>query len=73
MKLTAQQKLALEYLNSKNGEFISPGAVGGYIWLKIGKGSGHSSTGSPVCKKLVQLGLAERNNKGHYKTFYKDL
>jgi len=48
--------------------------VGERVWFsptEIGKAVGgygkHSSFGSPICKEMVKLGLAERNHKGHYK------
>lgn len=66
IKLTDKQQFVLSYLKKQN-DFISPGIIGGEIWNEFKIGSGHSSTGSPICKALVNLGLAERNKKGHYK------
>lgn len=65
--LTKNQKLALELLRSKSPAFVSPTEVGRTVGAQIGKPGNHSSFGSPLCKKLVTLGLAERNDAGHYK------
>jgi len=59
-KLTWQQTAVLEYL--KNKDWTSPTEIGGMVW----GGHHHSSTASPVCKRLVEKGLLERNKRGHY-------
>jgi hypothetical protein len=64
--LTVKQKFVYDLL-IRSGGFVSPGNVGGAISVKFNTGSGHSSTGSPICKRLVKYGLAERNKDGHYK------
>jgi hypothetical protein len=46
---------------SQGRDWVSPTEIGREI------NGGHSSVGSPVCKKMVELGLAERNEKGHYR------
>lgn len=66
--LTARQKFVFEYLKKKGETFTSPTEVG----FEYGKTinlliTHHSSTGSPICKQLVSLGLAERNKKGWYR------
>lgn len=66
-ELTPKEKVAIECLFNSNSQFISPGFIGGEIYKQLSVGSGHSSTGSPICKKLVDKGLAERNEKGYYK------
>lgn len=49
-------------------EWISPTAVGEHVGKLAGLGDWkHSSYGSPICKKLVETGVAERNSVGHYR------
>lgn len=56
------------YANGNAIEFISPTAIGNAYGLSIeSNGDHHSSSASPVLLKLVKLGLAIRNKKGHYK------
>lgn len=51
-------------------EWVSPTAVGEQVGRLAGLGDWkHSSYGSPICKKLVEVGVAERNNAGHYRLF----
>ena len=57
-ELTQRQKLVLDFLKGK--DFTSPTEIG-YAVL-----GGHSAVASPVCKKLVELGLLVRSPKGHY-------
>jgi len=57
-KLTERQKETLKFLSKK--EWKSPTQVGHLF-------GGHSSIGSPICKKLVEKGLAVRSEKGWYK------
>ncbi|MCK4782164.1 MAG: hypothetical protein KAV87_00325 [Desulfobacteraceae bacterium] len=61
MRLTIEEKIeiATDQMNTKT--WTSPTEIGGAI------NGGHSSVGSPVCKKMVEMGLAERNDKGHYR------
>lgn len=67
MELTTNQQMAKDYLQSKSPEFVSPTEVGREVGLKLGKKDLHSAFGSPLCKRLVALGLAERNDQGHYR------
>jgi predicted transcriptional regulator len=62
--MTERQKCFLVLLKSytSNGDWVSPTKLGGLY----SKGA-HSSLASPVLKKLVELGYAERNAKGHYR------
>ena len=53
-------EIAKEYMRNKS--WVSPTRIGALI-----KFGGHSSIGSPVCKKMVELGIAERNESGHYR------
>jgi len=61
MRITIEQKIdiAKKYMIGRG--WCSPTQIGAQI------NGGHSSVGTPVCKKMVDLGLAERNNKGHYR------
>ena len=71
MKLSETQKWILDLLEEK--DFTSPSVIGNqYGYYKHGKmfytKSGyHSAWASPRCKKLVDMGLLERNEKGHYR------
>lgn len=67
--LTRNQYLALEHLKEQCGEWVSPTDVGREVGIILGKPDRHSSFGSPLCKKLVELGFAERHSdKGWYRT-----
>lgn len=66
MALTQSQHLALKYLEGKCPEFVSPTEIGREVGKQLGKEGRHSSFGTPLCRKLVDLGLAVRNNVGHY-------
>lgn len=72
-ELTPRQRWVLDYLKKDcNGAFISPSNIGSmYGKLVLNKSGLHSSTGSPICKELVELGLVERNSKGHYRAILK--
>ena len=74
MKLTVKQQWILNYLknnsdyaNGKADEYVSPTEVGQAYGRFRGKNGYHSSTASPILLQLVKFGLAERNDKGHYK------
>lgn len=63
-----QEKIEIAIRHMKNELEVS-----GRIWIsptEIGKVVGgekkHSSYGSPICKKAVELGLMTRNDNGHY-------
>lgn len=60
-KITARQSDVLSFLNGKG--WVSPTEIGRSAW---GEGH-HSSSASPVCKKLTEAGFLERNEKGHYR------
>ncbi len=64
--LTTSQQLACKYLESKYPAFVSPTELGREVGKQLGKDGRHSSFGSPLCKKLVKVGLAVRNEVGHY-------
>jgi len=67
MNLTLKQQKVLEYLRSCAG-WVSPAEVGINVGGRNSRGRmRYSSWGSPICKRLVELGLAERNRKGHYR------
>ena len=58
---------AVDYMREKQifsgREWFSPTEIG----VNVGGLGKHSSYGSPICKRMVKLGLAERNSKGHYR------
>lgn len=65
-KLTESQQLALQYLQSKSPAYVSPTEVGREVGKQLGKPGRHSAFGTPLCTKLVNAGLAVRNEAGHY-------
>lgn len=60
--MTDNQKAVLNYLNNRRGAPISPTEIG----REVGGGDRHSSWASPICKKLVEMGYAERTERGWY-------
>jgi len=63
----ASHKFILKYLKGK--DFTSPTEIG-IAWGLFRTdllGNYHSGWASPICLKLVELGLLIRNNKGWYK------
>lgn len=70
LKAMKPDEFILEYL--KGMDFTSPTEIGwAYGELKHGrfhdKTGYHSAWASPRCKKLVEKGLLERNEFGHYR------
>jgi len=71
--MTANQQRVLNYLKEKGG-FISPTQIGrdvggkavGVLGQQLNYYRG-SSWASPICISLRRKGLAERNDKGHYR------
>ena len=60
--LTDKEHRVLTYLRTHN-KWISPTEVG----QKVGGGLRHSSWGSPICLRLVKLGMVLRHSCGWYK------
>lgn len=64
MRMGEKIKKAIDYMNevyiSQGRDWISPTEIGHQF-------GGHSAVGSPICKKAVELGWMERNEKGHYR------
>jgi len=58
------QDFIINYLKGK--DFTSPSEIG-RAFGRGKEGIYHSSWASPKCKKLVEMGLLERNEKGHYR------
>ena len=60
--LTKNQQAVYDYLKAANGKFVSPTEIGNEVggWPK------HSAWASPICKRLVELGLAKRHKCGWY-------
>ena len=70
MKMDEKVFNAGEYMRDQhiNGkEWIRPTDVG----FAVGGAFKHSSYGSPICMEMVKRGLAERNDKGHYRLIKK--
>jgi hypothetical protein len=73
--LTEKQKFVIDYLKSiynsdyeLNGAWVSPTLVGKIYGIKfLNKLNCHSSTGSPILKKLTELGFVDRNENGWYR------
>ena len=60
--------LVVEKVNyfAPGNEKLTPTEIGREI------NGGHSSVGSPVCKEMVNRGLAIRSGKGHYRLIDND-
>ena len=65
--LTASQELAHKLLVERHPNFVTPTDVGKTVGLQLGKQGRHSAFGTPLCRRLVAEGLAERNEDGHYR------
>lgn len=65
--LTESQELARKLLVERHPEFVSPTIVGREVGLQLGKSGRHSAFGTPLCRRLVSEGFAERNVDGHYR------
>lgn len=63
MKMAEKMAGAIELMLTNKSAWWSPTEIGHHV----GGFPKHSSYGSPICKKMVELGLAERNDKGNYK------
>jgi hypothetical protein len=59
--VTDRQRAVLAYLTGK--DWTSPTDIGRNVW----GWPHHSATASPVCKRMVAIGLLERNSKGLYR------
>ena len=75
--LTPKQQFVLDQLLAKKNEYVSPTAIG-MAWERYTTGvmpnysqSRHSAWASPICKSLVDLGLATRNKTGQYQAVAK--
>lgn len=68
MKMSKNEQWVLAYLGEHPG-YHSPSSIGVSHGAEAGSNSfaHHSSWASPVCKRLVEKGLVERNEKGHYR------
>ena len=66
MKMEEKIERATAYMKdvalNEGRDWISPTEIG----VMVGGIGNHSAFGSPICKKMVEQGLAKRNNKGHY-------
>ena len=64
-KLTDNQQAVLNYLQQYHQEWLTPTQIGIIIGNK--RYNSASSWASPICKRLVTLGLAYRSGNGHYR------
>jgi DNA-binding MarR family transcriptional regulator len=60
--LGTSQQAVLNYLRKRAGHPISPTQIGD----ELGLGMWGSAWASPICKRLVDLGLIKRTPKGWY-------
>lgn len=69
--MTDKEYAILEYLFRRTGythEYLSPTQIGNDVGgRKASGGLRHSAWASPTCHELVDMGLAERNERGHYR------
>ena len=64
---TENERLVLDYLKSQ-GRLVSPTVIGLQVGGRTSSGlKRHSAWASPICKRLVEKGLAQRDNDGWYK------
>lgn len=61
--MTPNQFAVLAYLCEKQPQFVAPTEIG----REVGGNGRHSAWASPICKRLVDLGLVNRSPDGHYK------
>lgn len=69
--LSDKQKFVIDFLkdiyNTEN-QWASPTLVGRAYGIRfLNRQDCHSATGSPILKKLTELGFTERNEKGWYR------
>lgn len=58
----------LKYIYETENKWVSPTLVGKVYGIEfLNRDDCHSATGSPILKKLTELGFVERNNKGWYR------
>ena len=60
-RISMEEKIAIAKHYMRKQGWVSPTTIGVII------NGGHSSVGSPLCKRMVELGMVERNAKGHYR------
>lgn len=65
--LTEKQQAFLDHLKQFPGVFVGPTKIGIALGRKEGEGTSPSAWASPTLKTLVERGLVERNDRGHYK------
>lgn len=74
-KLTDKQKFVIDFMSHiylTENQWVSPTLIGRLYGIRfLNRDDCYSSTGSPILKKLVDLGLVERNKKGWYRLLNK--
>ena len=72
MKLGKSEEAVLDYLKKQEG-YVSPTSIGRVVGGYTSRGlPRHSSWASPICKRLVNRGLVQRNEKGWYQYINKN-
>jgi DNA-binding IclR family transcriptional regulator len=63
MKNGKREQEILNYINASDKLWCSPTEIGRNVWGE----KRHSSTASPVCRRMVNKGLLIRSRDGHYR------
>lgn len=67
-RLTPNQQKVLDFLKVWHGIWVAPTLIGHEVGGRTHSSRRrHSSWASPICKRLVELGLVERNDNGYYR------
>ena len=71
MIITYNQQKIMDYLKGMK-EFVSPTEIAHSVGGETRSGvQRHSSWSSPICKRLVKLGMLERDHRGWYRPITK--
>ena len=63
MKLGTREQQIIDYINASDALWCRPTEIGQNVW----GGRHHSSTASPVCRRMVNKGLLIRSRDGRYR------
>lgn len=68
IKLSENEKNVLDFIKSVQPDWVGPNRIGLQVGgLSSGGIQRHSAWASPICKRLVDKGLLERDTLGHYR------